>query len=293
MATIEEIRQRIQAIRDDRKQGASALAREALLTLRLAATMKVPRRELLPYLQEVASALREARPAMASIKNASALFLDGLASVVEVQRGKGGEKTPADWCDELLRRFEEASRRAAEVAASLVAEGTTVITCSYSSAVVRALSHARGLGRRFWVVTVEEAFSVSDTQQVKESLAPWGIPVQVVSLPASGREATIDASVQGELVLVGADKLVPDGSLVNGAPTLLLAQKARGRLPFYAVCEGFKLDEDPTLEPGFELVPAALITGIATERGLLAPENVRTLFPRWQDSPRTLRREGQ
>ena len=48
------------------------------------------------------------------------------------------------------------------------------------------------------------------------------------------------------------------------------------KIPFYAVCEmsKFNIQSDLELEPGFDLIPKELITGIITEQGLMEPEEV-------------------
>ena len=79
-------------------------------------------------------------------------------------------------------------------------------------------------------------------------------------------------------VLVGADSILGDGSLINGTPTYDLAAAARRTsVPFYSVCESVKLDarsHRPKLEKGFDLVPARLIAGIITEKGIIKPGDV-------------------
>ena len=74
-----------------------------------------------------------------------------------------------------------------------------------------------------------------------------------------------EAVAESDMGLVGADKLLPDGGIVNAWPTLLLAQKASSSVPLYAVAESYKFDSDPTVEEGFESVPASLITRVVTE----------------------------
>ena len=75
-----------------------------------------------------------------------------------------------------------------------------------------------------------------------------------------------DAVAESDMGLVGADKLLPDGGIVNAWPTLLLARRAEGLMSLYAVAESYKFDSDPSVEEGFELVPASLITRVVTER---------------------------
>ncbi|GAI73282.1 unnamed protein product, partial [marine sediment metagenome] len=76
-----------------------------------------------------------------------------------------------------------------------------------------------------------------------------------------------------------ADSVLRDGSLINGLPTCELALAAKGKLPFYVVCETLKFNprvssKHVKLEEGFDLTPPELITGIITEAGAFKPENL-------------------
>ncbi len=78
-------------------------------------------------------------------------------------------------------------------------------------------------------------------------------------------------------VLVGADSILADGTLINGIPTYELASAAReSDIPVYSVCETAKFNAQGQieLEEGFDRIPPDLVTGIITERGLIRPEEV-------------------
>jgi translation initiation factor 2B subunit (eIF-2B alpha/beta/delta family) len=203
---------------------------------------------------------------MAAIKNAVGQFL---------REWRGGDSAQAQaLCNSLLGRLEEATERVVEMGASLVRDGATVLTASYSSAVVRALACAHGQGRRIVLLAAEPSGApISYAGLVREALAPWGLPVHAV-----GEDTIAGAVGAAELVLVGADKLLPDGSLLNGGPTLAVARVAHRRIPLYSLCESFKLDADPATEPGFDVVPSELVTAFVTEQGVLSPTQVRELF---------------
>jgi translation initiation factor 2B subunit (eIF-2B alpha/beta/delta family) len=121
-----------------------------------------------------------------------------------------------------------------------------------------------------------------------------------VSLIADGAAGAFVAGAT--LGLAGADTVLADGSVVNRAGTYALAAlcRAAGK-PFYVACETFKVDttrgprewrappeqdprevdpEVPARNPYFDLTPAALVTGIVTDRGVLKPEQVRTVLGR-------------
>jgi translation initiation factor eIF-2B subunit delta len=98
---------------------------------------------------------------------------------------------------------------------------------------------------------------------------------------------------RADVILCGADAVSLHGWLINGAPSLELAEvAARKKKPFYIVCETAKFDVRGFLaglrraEPGFDMVPLELVTGIVTERGVLTVDDalkftVDELFGGW------------
>ena len=144
-------------------------------------------------------------------------------------------------------------------------------TCSYSATVLRALTltHRQNAGLRVLALR-----SSGYGERLTDKLASVGVGVTLMD-----DSAVDEAAQQSTLALVGADRLLPSGAIINGSPTLLLAracQKA-GR-PFYVACDTFKLGEGEEREPGLDLVPPELVTGVFTERGFHKPEEVSTLL---------------
>ena len=102
-------------------------------------------------------------------------------------------------------------------------------------------------------------------------------------------------------VLVGADRVCVDGTVVNGIGTCQLALVAKSAgIRFYVLCDTLKFDprlkgsevdleerepselvasgrlpsEVKVRNPYFDITPLGLITGIVTENGLLTREEV-------------------
>jgi translation initiation factor 2B subunit (eIF-2B alpha/beta/delta family) len=86
------------------------------------------------------------------------------------------------------------------------------------------------------------------------------------------------------VVVVGADTVFRDGSVVNAAGTCALAKTAsRAGVPVIVAAETIKLvPADPTEpeEEGFDLTPADLIDRIATEEGIFPPADILALVDR-------------
>ena len=147
-------------------------------------------------------------------------------------------------------------------------------------------------------------------------LAQEGVPHAVIADNATGhyiKEGQID------MVIVGADRIAMNGDVANkiGTYTSALAAKAKG-IPFYVAAPTATIDpkcpagsaipieersgdevrytwgwsdsgefirvrtvpeESPARNPAFDVTPASLITGIITEKGIIAPSEVPTVAP--------------
>jgi translation initiation factor 2B subunit (eIF-2B alpha/beta/delta family) len=102
-----------------------------------------------------------------------------------------------------------------------------------------------------------------------EALTAAGVTTEIIP-----DDAAVDSLGGITLGLVEADRVMPDGSLVNGTPTLALAQGLSGVAPLYVACETFKLDDGELIGDGFEAIPAELLAGYVTDRGVMQPSQV-------------------
>jgi translation initiation factor 2B subunit (eIF-2B alpha/beta/delta family) len=132
--------------------------------------------------------------------------------------------------------------------------------------------------KRFHVLAAESisASGKSYGEYTAQQLKPHGIPTEVIADHAVNTYIN-----QTTRVLVGADSIFLDGSLINGTPTYSLAVQAdEAGIPFYSICETSKFDiqkkagEQPMLEEGFDYIPSSLIAGIVTEDGVLSTAEI-------------------
>jgi methylthioribose-1-phosphate isomerase len=196
--------------------------------------------------------------------------------------------------------------------AALVPDGARILThCNagalatggYGTAlgVVRAAVEA---GRRVSVLADETRPFLQGARLTAWELARDGIPVTVVT---DGMPAHLMRRGEVDLVIVGADRVAANGDVANkiGTYGLALLAKAHG-VPFYvaAPCSTVDLatpdgeaipieergrdevariaghavvpDGVPVRHPAFDVTPAALVTALVTERGVLqAPDRDR------------------
>jgi translation initiation factor eIF-2B subunit delta len=268
----QEITAAVKRIREDRESGARQLALEALRALAVAAPEGGA-----ADLREAALALVMARPMMAAIENAMALAWERSETTGD----------PALGVQEAIERL-EAAADAMTAAARGVVPRDTIITLTYSSTLVDALSRLRP--RR---VIVSESRPLYEGLRTARGLAGHGIALTLIT------EAQMALFVrEAEAVVVGADSIQPDGSFINKVGTHLLALAARAEgVPVYVLADTLKVaaPSQPqrfTVEEGkrqevararwlevrnvyFELTPAKLVTAYVTEEGVLKPAEMK------------------
>jgi len=276
-----EVSAKIQEIKQDTTHGASWLARQALSAVIFAAQTSEAKTaaQLLDELKTVARALVEAKRNMASIANAACRLIFEVAQQSERETNPDFLKLFAQSRGaELIKASEKAVAMIAQHVSELISPGDRLFTCSYSSTVCRALKLAKEVGKSFSVLIAESKSPSGRSYGVMaaEEIRAYGVEVEILADNAIRRHIA-----RAKNVMVGADSVLSDGSLINGTPSYELALVAKeNALPFYALYEKSKfnvrsyLDQPPELEEGFDLIPASLITGIITEEGLLLPEEV-------------------
>jgi len=266
-------------IAEDAEHGSSYLSLRALECLRDGAALAVERAGDWEDLASVARDLRSARPSMAVVAN----------RVNRAMHEASGER------DAVERAAVEGHRRAREAdagAATLDPDWDRVLTLSRSGTVRRALLGATALERVF----VAESRPAREGVGVAERLADE----YRVTLHTDAAVAHVLATHQVDAVVVGADAVLADGSVVNKTGTRSAALAAdREDVPLHAVCAADKIspDEEPRLEAGppkavydgdgdadlealnptFDVTPPSLVTAVRTERGPFDTGEIRAV----------------
>ncbi len=309
-------------IADDRRRGASSLARAALGAL--GALEPAPGASTVRYRAAVRACARRlatARPAMPPIAAAVEGALARWRAIArDASRGtttgrarrarslRDARRDEADASFDALRRAcraeRDAMRRARAAAAARLAAlaPRRPATLSTSAMVVEALRAARP-GR----VVVFESRPALEGRATARALARSGLRVRV----------SIDARMAAELdrcdaVVLGCDALLPDGSVVAKAGARTLAElAARRRIPVYVLADRWRVatarawraeapreaDVWARAPEGvdvagavFELVSARAITRVVCEDGAFRPA---TAARRLRAARRERRHEGQ
>jgi translation initiation factor 2B subunit (eIF-2B alpha/beta/delta family) len=286
--TLAQFNLRIAEICDDRTRGASELARRGLELLAEAART-LPAADVLELrdcLLTLATTLSTARPSMASVQNLPRRWGEGLAFPPGLDL-PSARRLAVDRAQALIAASRHAVTDCAAHAAELVGPGRTLMTHSLSSTVLEVCRLLKDTGLR---MIATESRPLEEGRLLAQRLSAWNVPTLYIT------DAQMGLFVgRADAVLVGADSMLADGSVVNKAGTGLLALAARDQgVPFYVCCESFKWrqanEPPPELEemtpaeldvpawPGvtvrnvyFDITPARLVSAWIDETGVRRP----------------------
>jgi translation initiation factor eIF-2B subunit delta len=226
----------IRAIKEDNISGASLISRKAAKAISLF-TQQTKAKTIQAYyssLLKIGKELISAQPDMVSIFN----LVNSILVAVEEKK----DKLTLEQLNNIVRRkageFHKSSlkslERMAEFGQTLIFNGCTILTYSFSGGVFSILKKAKEKGKRFEVV-VSESRPMFEGRKLALSLGKLGIPVTLVTDAALGL-----CVKESDLVLVGAD-CISEKSFVNKVGTygLSLLAKELG-IPFYVASDWTK-----------------------------------------------------
>lgn len=275
MKSVQEL---IDDISGDRTSGASQLAVRALETIRSAISLNqaADADEFKTEIALLVKRLSECRPAMVSIKNSMQQFMRKLETYAETNMTLDYRRREyIDIVDRLLIDLEANKKSSILNTVGLIRTAPNVATCSYSSTIVEALLQVEQVGAKPKVLIIKSQLgSISHGQKTMQYLQNHGLQCRLVE-----DDFKVDSLDGVEQVVLGSDKVFPDGSVMNGYPSLRLAQMAAEHnppIPVYAVGDTSKLCDEMEAgkETGFEIIPVELLTGIITEDGLFDQDNI-------------------
>lgn len=263
----------IEPIAADREHGAAWLSLRALELLRDCAARlesEGASRDAAEQLRALALELRAARPAMAVIRNR-------VNRLMHATRGADFVAFQVAARRELVRAA--AADDAAAARAAPLAAGRRVFTLSRSATVAAAL---RAADPAPTLVLISESLPGGEGQRLADELQTAGLSVELVP---DGAVGPLLAARRADLVLVGADGVLPEGAVINKTGTRTAAEAAAAAgIPCYAVAAADKVGEatpagdavagngDET--PLFEVTPAGLWRAVVTEVGALDAEGI-------------------
>jgi len=254
-------------------------------------------------LRAAARHLRDTRPTAVSLPNALRYVL----------REMDGESVPAlrtsvrEAAESFRGQLDEAQQRLGRIGANRLRDGDTVMFHCHSTDALACVEAAIDQGKAIEAV-VKETRPRRQGHITAGQLRAWDVPVTLV-VDNAARRYLDDA----DHVLVGADSIAADGSVINKVGTSGLAVNARERgVPTMVAAQTIKLhpatmtghtveiemrdetevlpdderadisgvdDEGLVVEnPAFDVTPPRYLDAIVTERGQYPPESIVVLM---------------
>jgi ribose 1,5-bisphosphate isomerase len=255
-------------------------------------------------LRHAAKVLHDTRPTAVSLPNALRFVLQGMqGDSVEALR-----TATVQSAEGFREDLDQAQDRLGRVGANRLRDGDVVMTHCHSTDALSCIEAALDQGKALSAI-VKETRPRKQGHITARQLREWDVPVTLV----------VDNAVRRYMndvdhVLVGADSIAADGSVINKIGTSGLAVNARDRgTPIMVAAQTLKLhpdtltghtveienrderevlteseerdiagaldDDDLTVEnPAFDVTPPRYVDAIVTEHGQFPPESIVTLM---------------
>ncbi|MFB6270516.1 MAG: ribose 1,5-bisphosphate isomerase [Halobacterium sp.] len=254
--------------------------------------------EFREQLRTAARTLRDTRPTAVSLPNALRFVLNEMdGDTVADLRASTIEAT-----ERFRDQLDRAQDDLGAIGANRLRDGDTIMTHCHSTDALACVEAALDDGKHIEAV-VKETRPRKQGHITAKQLREWDVPVTMV-VDNAARRYLDDV----DHVLVGADSIAADGSVINKIGTSMLAVSARERgVPVMVAAQTLKLHPDTltghTVEiemrdetevlsdderadigdvdvenPAFDVTPPRYVDAIVTERGQFPPESVVTLM---------------
>ncbi len=249
-------------------------------------------------MRAAARTLHETRPTAVSLPNALRYVLRRMAGDdVDALR-----RSVLDAVEEFVRQLDRAQDDLGEIGANRLADGDTVMTHCHSTDALACVEAAVAQGKEIEAI-VKETRPRNQGHITAEQLRDAGVPVTLI-VDSAARRYLDDV----DHVVVGADSIAADGSVINKVGTSGLAVNARERgVPIMTAAQTIKLHPETltghTVEiemrdeaeviapdaraaigeisvenPAFDVTPPRYMDAIVTEHGQFPPESIVTLM---------------
>jgi methylthioribose-1-phosphate isomerase len=305
-----------EAIRNLNVRGAPAIGVTAALGIALGARQYAGAdiRGFHLHMEEVCRTLASTRPTAVNLFWAVARMKQVLASpslsTVHDAQKRLEEEALAILDEDLVM-----NRAIGTFGSAIIRDGDHILThCNAGALATAGYGTALGVVRAAWEQGKQIRVYADETRPVLQGarLTAWelqqdGIPVTLITDNAAG---ALMKQRRIQCCVVGADRIAANGDVANkiGTYSVAVLAKAHG-IPFYVAApsstidmqtldgDGITIEERSPSEvtclhsersiapqgidvwnPAFDVTPAALITGIITERGIFAPQELKGKF---------------
>jgi translation initiation factor 2B subunit (eIF-2B alpha/beta/delta family)/ADP-ribose pyrophosphatase YjhB (NUDIX family) len=262
-------------IAQDRTNGASYLGRKSIEAIQVAVHLSAAesKNDLFKDILTIATRMRTIQPSMASIRNTVGRLLH------EIDPKRQSSKSITEFrkaVEQSARETLADSEKAAELVSrnlcNILIQKRCILTHSFSSTVKRALELCVNSNLQVYVTESRPTF---EGRILAHELTEFGLPTKV--LPDTITRAF---PIEFDAVIVGADSVLADGSVVNKAGTKDIARTAQeSMIPVFVAAERSKLNvmqflgQPLQIDGTFDLTPSDCISSIITEQGEMKPSD--------------------
>ncbi|MBU4331516.1 S-methyl-5-thioribose-1-phosphate isomerase [Patescibacteria group bacterium] len=290
----------IQDIQTLKIQGATAVAQATLLGLKKCAKkMKsATPSKFIKEAEKCGKALAYARPTEPMAQNLVELVISKLKKSAQVGADNKHLQEILEYLvNHELREMEEDLKQVVEEGVKLIKNKDKILTFCHSSTVEKILIEAKSQGKKFKVY-VPETRPLFQGRITAKNLSQAKIDVTMIVDSLTDK---LLVQKQVNKVLIGADVILGDGSIINKVGSFGICEDAhQNKIPVYVAAVLLKKQKGKlkvkiekrqprevwekqfkniTIKnPAFDKVPAKYITGIVTERGVLKPGEVKEPF---------------
>lgn len=303
------------AIEGMKIRGAPALGVASAMALAITALRSTSRtrRGLLSDLERAAQRIRRTRPTAVNLF----WSLEKILRSASLSQGSVEQlrKLVVEEAQKIAEEDIKVNKLMGENGAALIKDGDVILThCNtgwlatageYGTA-LGAIKVAWEQGKKIKVIATETRPLLQGARLTAWELKREGIPFSLIT---DGMVGAVMRRGMVNLVMVGADRIASNGDVANkiGTYTIAVLAKEHG-IPFYCVAPTSSIDlniasgeeipiehrgqEEVTtiagkriaprgtnaLNPAFDVTPAPLITAIVTEKGVVKPSEVASLF---------------
>ena len=289
------IDQTIERIRDFKIQGANDIAQASVRALREVAfrSQATNRNDFLSEIGKAGEMLKESRPTEPALRNSINNIVKSTERY-ELKSIDNVKKYAIRTADNLLRQLTSVVETISEIGSEEIRDDDIIITHCHSEQVIQILLAAKEKKKKFSVI-VTETRPLNQGLITAKELSEANIDVTYIIDSAA---ATV--MKKATKMIIGADAILADGSIVNKIGTYSMALLAKQfQTPVYVAAETLKFDpitlmgaaepieeRDPDevaekmkgviiINPAFDVTPADLVSALLTEKGVMKPELIR------------------
>ncbi|MFX1298078.1 MAG: translation initiation factor eIF-2B [Promethearchaeota archaeon] len=298
---MEELKSNIQKIKNLEVQGATNVATFGLQSFnKYVNSLNITLRDdFINKIEEVSNLLKNIRPTEPCLRNGLQCVINKVKRILTDQVDT--LKYAIDKNTEVYLNFlTNANKKIAKYGARRIVNDSTILTHCHSSAVVEILKMAHNEGKKIKVI-VSETRPMFQGRKTAKTLSEIGIETTMIvdsSMRWIVRHKPID------LILIGADSITVEGTVLNKIGSKLLALVAEeNNIPFYVAATMLKYNPESAfgdleviemrnekeiwevpppnlkiLNPAFETISRDLISALITEIGVFPPVLISEKF---------------